>query len=613
MPAVRPADRLRPLAVTACLLVAAACGGGPPAAGRAERVVMVSFDGLGADLARRFVDEGTTPALGELERTGLVARLRPVEPTLTAVNHVALATGLPPASNGIVANQFRVPGRDITSAVSGFDAPIAAETVWQRARRGRLQVGVLLWPGCDGTSPERSADFGLTWPVEPLAPSAILDLAAEHATSTDLASADGVPGREWRLAVDLPGVEPGRLEWRLAAVDGTADGSPGYDTVVASPAVAGDWSLPDDSGWIALSARVRPGGSPPARTAGAWCKALRLDPVSGSVRLYRGAFWRLLAYPEPLLERLEGSCGFWPGPPDTDRLASWWLDPLSGLDLDTVLEQLERLDRYLDRVTAEVLATETFRLLLAYHPGPDEYQHVGLISDPRQWAHSPGKALAARQGLDRVGRSLDRSVALLRRALDPDRDALLVVSDHGQLPVHTAVRVNAALAAAGLVTVAPESKPPRPAPTTPMLAVGRGGCVHLYLNLAGREPGGVVTPAEAPELLRRAARALADLTLDGTPVVERVVPHDRLRRLGLDHPGSGDLVVFLRPGFAAEADLTGPVLASTRLLGDHGHHSRHRALHPVLVAAGAGVPSGWRGTMEITEVRPLVDRLLELH
>ena len=330
------------------------------------------------------------------------------------------------------------------------------------------------------------------------------------------------------------------------------------------------------------------------------------------MRLYRGAFWRLLAYPEPLLERLEASCGFWPGPPDTDRLASWWLDPGTGLDLDTVLEQLERLDRYLDRVTAEVLATERFRLLLAYHPGPDEYQHVGLLEDPRQWAYSPGKALAAKQGLDRVGRSLDRSVANLWRSLDPGRDALLLVSDHGQLPVHTEVRPAAALVAAGLIEVEPDSSPPRTAARSPMAAVGRGGCVHLYLNLANREPGGVVLSSEAPDLLRRAARALADLTLDGEPVVDRVVPRDRLRRLGLDSLSSGDLVVFFRPGFAAEADLVGPVLAPTRLLGDHGHHRRHRALHPVLLGAGAGLPRGWRGKLEITEVRPLVDQLLGL-
>ena len=41
-----------------------------------------------------------------------------------------------------------------------------------------------------------------------------------------------------------------------------------------------------------------------------------------------------------------------------------------------------------------------------------------------------------------------------------------------------------------------------------MVAVSRGGMAHLYLNLAGREPGGVVAPSAAPDLLRRAARRL---------------------------------------------------------------------------------------------------------
>lgn len=169
---------------------------------------MVSFDGLGAELARRFVDEGTAPTLAALERAGLFARLRPVEPTVTAVNHVALVTGRLPEDTGIVGNLFRPAGSAVTVSLSGFSAPIAVETVWQAAHRGGLGVGVLLWPGCDGASAERRADFGLTWPVEPLAPSAILELGAGRATATELPSEDGVAGESgacrWRSVASSP-------------------------------------------------------------------------------------------------------------------------------------------------------------------------------------------------------------------------------------------------------------------------------------------------------------------------------------------------------------------------------------------------------------------------
>ena len=49
---------------------------------------------------------------------------------------------------------------------------------------------------------------------------------------------------------------------------------------------------------------------------------------------------------------------------------------------------------------------------------------------------------------------------------------------------------------------------------------------------------------------------------------------------------------------------------SQKLAGDHGHLSRHRAVCPMLVAAGAGVPRAHRPAMEALAVRGLVEGLL---
>ena len=125
-----------------------------------------------------------------------------------------------------------------------------------------------------------------------------------------------------------------------------------------------------------------------------------------------------------LADEVEGLIGFWPGPPDDRLLAEWWIDVGTGLDLDSYLEQVERLDRYLDDVAEHVLSTASFRLLLAHHPTPDEVQHSSLIANQLQWAWSPGRELAAREGLKRVARSIDRSVASMWRTLDPGRDVL---------------------------------------------------------------------------------------------------------------------------------------------------------------------------------------------
>jgi predicted AlkP superfamily phosphohydrolase/phosphomutase len=250
-----------------------------------------------------------------------------------------------------------------------------------------------------------------------------------------------------------------------------------------------------------------------------------------------------------------------------------------------------------------VIEHEDFDLLLAYHPTPDEYQHSSLVIDPEQWGYSPGKAVAAREGLKRVGRSVDASVADLWRALDRERDALVVVSDHGHVPITDVVRLDRVLAEAGLIELADDG---RPTPSSPMGTTLSGGCGHLYLNLAGREPGGVVEPAAAEALLQRAARVLADLNLEGEPIVERVLTRSEAAAVGLDHPASGDLIAFLRPGLAFDEGFGESAIEPAHYYGQHGYLAHHDAMCGILFARGAGIKAARRGEFRATSVAPMV-------
>jgi predicted AlkP superfamily phosphohydrolase/phosphomutase len=143
-----------------------------------------------------------------------------------------------------------------------------------------------------------------------------------------------------------------------------------------------------------------------------------------------------------------------------------------------------------------------------------------------------------------------------------------------------------------------------------MAAITGGTFIHLYLNLEGREPGGVVGMAEAPDLLRRAARVLTDLEAEGRPAVEKIFTRGEAAAIGLDHPSSGDLVVFLAPGFAAAGDLDGPALEPSRYYGQHGFLAAHDEMCGVLFARGAGIRKTRLGEVEATSVAPLVARWL---
>ena len=79
-----------------------------------DYVVLISFDGLRHD----YLDRVDTPGFDRLAATGAVAdALIPVFPSLTFPSHYSIATGMYPASHGIVGNQFYDPARDEPSTI----------------------------------------------------------------------------------------------------------------------------------------------------------------------------------------------------------------------------------------------------------------------------------------------------------------------------------------------------------------------------------------------------------------------------------------------------------------------------------------------------------------
>jgi len=575
---------------------------------------MVSYDSLGADLAWRWISDGTVSSpdglVGMVDRGFSAERLRMVDPTLTAVNHISLAAGRNAAGTGVVGNAFKRPGISINKSVSGFTASSDVETLWTAARKNGLRVATLVWPGVDAGALDRMGDFGTVWPGPPLASSEIVELDPGTAETTgEVPSNDGLTPLLWRLRVDLSSATPNTQELLIALVDADPNGRPRYDSVAVRLADDVDWDYVGEMEWVSIDFEAQAAGDFRSRLYGCWSKVLHIDRFTGALRFYLGEINRLHAYPDAFEDRLTEVIGPWPGEPDR-AVADWWLDLSQGVDLDTFIEQGERLNRYIDRMTEWVLAEEGADLILAYHSSLDVYLHSSLITDELQWAFSPGRALAASEGLKRMGRSIDRSVASLWRLLEPERNALVVVSDHGQIPIFEVVRPNRALADAGLVKIVDEGGRTRVAPDTPMVAVTGGAFIHLYLNLAGREPGGVVTMAEAPELLRRAARVLADLEAEGRPVVEKIFTRGEAAAIGLDHPSSGDLVVFLAPGFTTAGDLNGPVLEPSRHYGMHGFLASHDEMSGVLFARGAGIKKKQFGEVVATDVAPMIARWL---
>ena len=124
------------------------------------------------------------------------------------------------------------------------------------------------------------------------------------------------------------------------------------------------------------------------------------------------------------------------------------------------------------------------------------------------------------------------------------------------------------------------------------LGVASGGAANIYINLKGREKAGIVLPEEYPEIQKQILSLFESLIdpATGKHVFQRVLAHDQLSQLGLDHPNSGDVFIQANPGYNLD-DWRGwdDVLEPASFYGQHGYDISLPEMQAMFIAAGAGL------------------------
>jgi predicted AlkP superfamily pyrophosphatase or phosphodiesterase len=571
---------------------------GPGVPGVTRRVIVVSLDGAGAEALQQMwhddvLDEG---GFERFFREGLVASsLVPVDPTLTAANHTSLATGASPDHTGIVGNHFHVAGTPLFEKASGFSVPVGAETLWEALRRQKKTTAVLAWPGADGTSARRRGDIGMTYVTAADREPQMLTLergdwqpaggkAPKLASKSPLLTAHVILGGTGK--VDATGFD-------LYALDRTDDERENYDGVVVAATLGGaqasvanlQQSEPLRRGeWAEISFPDRGGRSI------CWVKILSMDAALGQVRLYFSGTYPLPAFPASYAKDLAESNLAWPGPPDDRRLLAGWKGDPAGIDLQTWTEQAERYAAFFGGAIRVAAARDDWDLILAYIPVIDEAGHALMLTDSRQAGYSDARRDELARARRKVWQAVDRELRLLAASLDLGRTTLVVVSDHGMAPVHTAIDLNALLRERGLLASAGGSAA---GSTGIAYAIADGGIAHLYLA----EPNAAIPtdPAERQRLLADLRDQLLAWRLGDDTPIERVLTRQEATELGLDHPNSGDLIVFARGGYMFDG---GPAPAGTPLThpagayGMHGHLASHPDMQGIYMALGKDIKLG---------------------
>jgi predicted AlkP superfamily phosphohydrolase/phosphomutase len=279
---------------------------------------------------------------------------------------------------------------------------------------------------------------------------------------------------------------------------------------------------------------------------------------------------------------------------------------------DRVLEQIEEMTEKRFRLAEHLLATRPWDLFFLVEMGTDRIHHgFWRFFDPEHRLYEPGNRFEA--AVLNYYRALDGKLARLLRFADDDT-AVLVVSDHGAKRMDGGICVNEWLRREGYLVL--KKEPRGPVPLTPELvdwarttAWGEGGhYCRVFLNVAGREPDGVVASADVAPVRRELKEKLEALGDDqGRPVDTVAHAPEDLWRNPTGFPP--DLLVYFGDLYWRSMGRvgTGTVHALENDTGpDDANHSREGLY--VLVADG--IPPGPGPERDIRDIAPTLLELL---
>ena len=663
-PVSRSRSRLLALVSAVALLsalapTASAARPTPPPATKpsTDKAILFSSDGMRPDLMEQYAAAGAMPTYASLLEAGVKGANGMLQafPPNTGVGWYTMATGTYPSEHGSTNNTYHRIGEANFNNRTSFSAAgtLQADTLAAAAERAGKKVAQIEWVGgvqsgiagptvdftnffstrgvlaapLNGTEQGGAAAFGISYQVA--------SFSAAAGWSNVPASDPAAPAQQTVLSVATTfGTQNPTRIYDIYVYDSVSDGSVAYDTaVLVRSAAAKDVSQAatslgvGDFNEIKLSGADGLIGARAGQTAGFYAKLITLAPDLTSFKLYFTSVERVIATCST------AACNALPaGGAGENKLEKYIAEnmptaiaadfaPLEArvIDEDTYVEQGHDLEAaYGDAVLEYILGTlqpDTDVALVGY-PVTDEFSHqfMALVTptdpdgdpnptyDDADYNGVPDGRIAIREGyIQSAYVGADTKLGLARQLMGGN-PTTIAASDHGFAPQWYAINAAKVLSDAALQTPEQPSNCRAAATTNKAKACWAGGTAQIYVNLAGRDPGGTV-PAGDYETVRNqiiaAFQNLTDPANPGKTVIARVLKKEELRDVdGSDslHPSrSGDIVVVAAPPYQFDAATPGQTIALSNFFGQHGYLpnlvdlAHNINMHATFVAAGPGV------------------------
>lgn len=612
---------------------------------RPKKLCVIGLDAALPNSVLKYVKEGVLPNFERLINTGVMAKNGLVPyPTITPPNWTTIATGAWPGTHGITDYNIHEPGTSLhmSNTLQAHDrAYYTVENIWEAAEKAgkksivlnyaasygcKLKDGIVVGGRSNVINEWRSPDCGAT--------EARCTVCSDQVYSTILLPRGGIKvefddAEDWENLPDSIGEDDQETEivlpfsdspyemepttWYLIAQDSQGNG---YDRLTLSPTKNySDAFCTISSGqWSQQIKTVLKTTDGQEKAVSFHVKLLEMSEDLGNFRLYVTGLGQRDGWSNPP-ELAEKICDASPEGDFAIRSAGVLAVRKGWIDLETYLEITARQDIFLGDAAAYLMQNTDWDIFYMHNHAPDWFYHAYIMDmDP---ITQPDAAInrEAQNAEKEMYISCDRMIGRILEAAGDDV-LVVVVSDHGAVSDGPGKTIPAMdpLLEKGLIKVTGDKDldihgygqlMSAEIDWTQTKAIPQR-IVHIYVNVKGRDPDGIVEPGEEYEAVRQ---EIIDALLTwvepetGKRPFSMALRREDARPFGIYGERAGDVIYAIYPWFGTQH---GNILPTAEWgLG---------TLQPVIILNGPGIKKGEmiERTFWITDIVPTACYLMGL-
>ena len=624
-----------------------------------KKILFLGLDAAMPDLVQKFVEEGAMPNTAKLMQRGVFSRLETVFPPLTAAAWTAIVSGAGSGTNGVPSLMVKHQGEELDHWHTSFDRnEVLCETLWDVGKRLGKKTALINWPVTfpmgaiteeDGCQLAGSLNPPFRYFYMPL-----WDVASSACFSNKLLHCNQIPGRAVQVQTEpaegwtnMPESKKPCLQFEITVpptyVEGYkmfvlvyASGEAGYDRMLiseskdASQAVT-DIAMGDYGPWITKNFHARDY----QRDGRFRFQILELSPDGKDFKLYQSSINMAEPYsvPASLSKEVEKVAGVYMEVDDPWAFMDGWMNS------DLYLEQLNLHANWWGNATRYVLEHQQWDMAFSWVGTIDHIEHALYAGiEPTARVYSERTAPFCWHMIREVYRQVDENIGKILEAVDLDNTYVVLISDHGMTHLDWNPFVKEHLARAGLLKYNLDLSTDDPSNLT--IDWDKTMChplepchAHIFINLKGRDPHGIVEPEDYEKVQEKIINTLLAMRNPetGENVVAYALKKKEAGRLGIyEGPGFdrvGDVLYAWKPGYMSHPFIyrsaikyrDGPerMIANRELYEEarlcHLAEPTLHDMHACMLMVGPGVPQYTRKyPARIIDVAPTLAKLLNV-